>query len=757
MPPYNTSLQHILAELERIDLLVRAQVRRAQQLQGGDEYQGFYISEQELQALLERSTGLPAWATEPGPLALQQIRSAMDQMAADITQRKAESASQGVELRLVELARIFRLTPLDVDSLLICLAPELDLHYERLYAYLQDDVNRKRPSVDLVLNLLCPTFEDKVAARQRFASSAPLLNHHLLHLFDEPGQQQMPLLRKCLKLDERVVNYLLDDGKALDTMEPRLLPYVQQVAPKVRMEDLRLPLEMKRRLALLVRTGATENRPLILYFQGAYGLGRRTVAEALCRELGVNLLVVDGERLLQTEAQAFGQAVNLIMREARLQKTAIYWTGYDALLGDERRSWCHTLLRTLEDREGVTFLAGNVTWEPVETLRQVPFVRIEFPKPSYEERIALWKGSLNDRIQPGIEIDPVPLAVRFRFSGGQIQDAVVTARNLARWRDPENGQVTMDELYAACRLQSNRSLEALAQKITPHYTWDDIVLPPDRLAQLREVCNYVKYRAVVYDGWGFDHKLALGKGLNVLFAGPSGTGKTMAAEIIAAELRLDLYKIDLSTVVSKYIGETEKNLADIFKEAETSNAILFFDEADALFGKRSEVKDAHDRYANLEISYLLQRMEEYEGVVILATNLRKNMDDAFVRRMHFSVEFPFPGERYRRRIWAQIWPDATPCSPDLDLDFLARHLEISGGNIRNVALAAAFLAAGDGQIVEMPHIIHAAKREYQKMGKVVAANEFGEYAGPHSTADSSAGRNTDNDNRMEERPPLVAY
>ena len=202
--------------------------------------------------------------------------------------------------------------------------------------------------------------------------------------------------------------------------------------------------------------------------------------------------------------------------------------------------------------------------------------------------------------------------------------------------------MTAADLQAACRLQSNRKLAELARKITPHYTWGDIVLPADRLQQLREICNQVKYRARVYDEWGFDRKLSLGKGLNVLFAGPSGTGKTMAAEIMAGELGLDLYKIDLSTVVSKYIGETEKNLARIFDEAETRNAILFFDEADALFGKRSEVHDSHDRYANIEISYLLQRMEEYDGVAILATNLHKNMDEAFVRRMHFTVEFPFP-------------------------------------------------------------------------------------------------------------------
>jgi SpoVK/Ycf46/Vps4 family AAA+-type ATPase len=235
----------------------------------------------------------------------------------------------------------------------------------------------------------------------------------------------------------------------------------------------------------------------------------------------------------------------------------------------------------------------------------------------------------------------------------------------------------------------------------------------------------VKYRERVYGEWGFDQKLSLGKGLSVLFSGPSGTGKTMAAEIIAGALGLELYKIDLSTVVSKYIGETEKNLSRIFVEAETSNAILFFDEADALFGKRSEVKDSHDRYANIEIGYLLQRMEEYEGVVILATNFRKNMDEAFVRRLQFTVEFPFPNEYDRRKIWEGIWPEDTPRDPALDLDFMARRFEITGGNIRNIALAAAFLAADDGNVVTMNHLLHGTKREFQKMGKVVAENEFG--------------------------------
>jgi SpoVK/Ycf46/Vps4 family AAA+-type ATPase len=242
------------------------------------------------------------------------------------------------------------------------------------------------------------------------------------------------------------------------------------------------------------------------------------------------------------------------------------------------------------------------------------------------------------------------------------------------------------------------------------------------------MCNYVKYQQIVYHDWGFEAKISLGKGLNILFSGVSGTGKTMAAEIIANELDLELYKIDLSCVVSKYIGETEKNLSAIFKEAESANAILFFDEADALFGKRSEVKDAHDRYANIEINYLLQKMEEHEGIVIMASNFPKNIDEAFTRRMHFSLEFPFPNEEDRLNIWEKIFPGQTPKSRDIDYKFLAKCFKISGGNIKNIALNAAFLAADNSGKVHMKNVIYAVKREYQKMGKLYSVKDFGKYA-----------------------------
>jgi SpoVK/Ycf46/Vps4 family AAA+-type ATPase len=702
----NSFLAELIPALQRLDRLIERAVSAAQVAYGpeapADPYRGLRIGLEEVQRLLARQPGMSVlWSEQPGA-------------------EEPSPAQAGEGGRLARLQQAFDLSPFAVDVLLVALAPDLDLRYERLYAYLQDDVTKKRPSIDLALNLLCPHFGSKLAARQCFMPDAPLFKDQLVHMFDDPLHHWPPLLGKYLKVDEQVVNYLLGS----DALDARLLPYAQQMRPQARLEDLLLPVEVKRRLALLIQGQGIHNKGLVFYFQGPYGVGKQTTAEAMCCELGMKLISIDGEHLLNAEETAFETALRLAAREASLCDAALYWAGFDALLADDKGTRRRMLLQVLENWRGVAFLAGNIAWEPADALHDSAFVRIEFPRPIYAERLQLWTAALGGGTPPEGDVDLPALANRFRFSGGQIRDAATTARNLARWRDPEHGRLDMADLCAACRLQSNQKLATLARKITPLHTWDDIVLPRDRRQQLREICNYVKYRALVYDDWGFDRRLSLGKGLNILFTGPSGTGKTMAAEIMAGELGLDLYKIDLATVVSKYIGETEKNLARIFAEAETSNAILFFDEADALFGKRSEVRDSHDRYANIEIGYLLQRMEEYEGVVILATNLRKNMDDAFVRRMHFSVEFPFPSEQDRRHIWERVWPEDTPRSRDLDLNFMAHRFEMAGGNIRNIALAAAFLAAAEGGAITMAHLTHATKREYQKMGKVVTEGEF---------------------------------
>jgi SpoVK/Ycf46/Vps4 family AAA+-type ATPase len=729
MDAYATSLQHILAELARLDLLLRVQVWRVRHRPSGDQdgLRAFYIPEAEVDAILDESVGTPAWATVPlPPEMLEAVQARLDEITADVAQSTAESLRQGVYLRLVTLTHLFDLTAFDRDVILVCLASEIDRRYERLYGYLHDDVTRHQPTVGLILDLLCPDLETKLAARSRFTAGSPLLRQRLLRLGEEATQLSSSPLGRTVQLEPRVAQYLLDS----DDVDDRLQQYVRVVIPEARLDDLFFPDAFLARLTRLADHVRTAGDDLVLFWQGPGGVGKKTAAAACCRELEAPLLVLDGERLAATNLEQFTTLAQMIDREARLQGAVLYWEDFDALLGEEKKTHLASVLPILEAHPGPTFLAGNTVWEPVDALRGVRFVRLEFPRPGYEQRVLLWTAALGDDAGDTVTVDAgsdlAGLANTFRLTGGQIRDAAATACNLARARDPAAPRVTQDDLRTACRLHSNRTLATLAQQVTPRYGWDDIVLPPGPMELLRGIHDRVRYRALVYEQWGFERKLALGKGLNVLFAGPPGTGKTMAADVLAGALGLDLYKIDLSGVVSKYIGETEKNLARIFAEAATSNAILFFDEADALFGKRTAVRDAHDRYANIEISYLLQKMDEYEGVVILATNLRKNMDDAFVRRMHVAVEFPVPDAADRLRIWEQIWPAELPRDPVLDLAFLADRFEVAGGSIRNIALAGGFLAAADGGVVTMAHLLRATQREYQKMGKVLTSTEFGE-------------------------------
>jgi len=687
----------LLRALGWLDGLLGSAVAAMQAAHGpehaADPYRGLYVSHPQAGALAAREPGAPpVFAAGLPP--------------------EAPGADGGS--RLAMLRARAGLTELDAGILLVALAPELDLKYERVFAYLQDDVTRRRPTVDLALGLLAPAWEDRLRARARLAPSAPLLRQRLLRLTEDPGHRDPTLLSRYLKPEDRVVDFLLGS----DEPDPRLGPYARAVEPRARLDGLLLPDALRERLRALARGGADA----VFYLQGPYGVGKRSVAEAVCAEAGRGLVTVDAARMAGLDAAEFDELAGVAAREALLRGAALCWDGFDALLADDRRARREAALRGAREG-GLVFLTGEEGWDPADDLAGVPFYRVALPRPEHADRVKLWAAQLNgDGAAPGVDV--AELANRFRFSGGQIRDAAAGARSLARLRDPERGRLSMGDLFAACRTQSSPRLSSLARKITPRYGWDDIVLPPDRREQLREIANSMKFRSRVLGEWGFGRKLAMGKGLNVLFSGPPGTGKTMAAEVVAGELGLDLFRIDLSGVVSKYIGETEKNLSRIFAEAETSSAILFFDEADALFGRRSEVRDSHDRYANLEVSYLLQRMEEYEGVVVLATNFRKNMDDAFVRRMHFTVDFPFPSERERLRIWEAVWPDELPRDPGIALEAVARRLEMAGGNIRNVALAAAFLAADDGGVVTAEHLVRAARREYQKMGKVVSDAEL---------------------------------
>ncbi len=710
---YADSTQHLLAELDRLDVLLGRQVARDRRShrEPADELSVLYVTDAEVDALL---AGTPddTSPVEGDPDAEAEL----DRLSAEIAERVALSVRDGVGLRLVALAGLFDLQPVDIDIAVMCLAAEMDRRYERLYGYLHDDLTQRLPTVGLALDILCSDPATRAVARTRFAPSAPLVRHRLITLTEESATPTHSLLGNSVRLDPRVAGFLLEDDEPAD----ELRPYARLVAPAGTLDDLHFPEEFG---ASLARLSEHADARLVVYCQGSYGVGRQSAAAACARRWNTPLLVVSADLLAERPMEEFTALVALVDREARLQGAITYWENADAVLGEQARPRLSSLLSTLAAQPAPAFLAGDTAWEPSDPPPGMTFVRLEFPAPGHAERLRLWESALDG--PDGAMLDLAAVSGKFRLSGGQIRDAAATARNLAHARAPDAPRMTQDDLYAACRLQSNRKLAELAQRITPHYTWDDIVLPADRMEQLREIADQVRYRALVYESWGFERKLANGRGMAALFAGPSGTGKTMAADVLAHELGLDLYRIDLSTVVSKYIGETEKNLSRIFAEAATSNAVLFFDEADAMFGKRSQVRDAHDKYANLETSYLLQRMEQHEGVVVLATNLRKNLDDAFIRRLHVTIDFPVPGVEERRRIWEQVWPKEAPLDAGLDLDLLARQVDLPGGNIRNIALAGAFLAAADGGVVTMGHLLRATRREYQKMGKILSTGEFG--------------------------------
>ena len=729
--PGPSSLADLFAALRRLDHLIRRGLVAAEDAYGAesltDRFRGLHIGPEEIERLLAREPGAPA------------LRIDAAGTAEDLGPDEFERTPQ-----LAWLAAAYDLSQFDLDVLLIALAPELDLRYERLYAYLQDDVTRRRPSVDLALNLLCPSAEIKIERRARFAAESPLLQRGIIHLLPDQNQMRPPLLAHYLKVDEQIVRWLLEEW----SLDERLISFSEFIKPDVSLIDLSVDDELRRTLGSLIGRAMTDWRPITLYFQGPLGAGQRHIAEALAHELGLPLLAADLARATSSMQTDFEERLRLLFREARLQNAILFLNGVDALRGVEREHHFQSLLESLAETSVITILNGRQPWVSFghdTSSRPLGVVTVRIPFPDFEQRRSHWRSSLD---AAGIQLSDDELDAlsnRFRLTPDQIAEAVATARNRADWTDAsilpdppltessdaDDERAKVDwfaELLASARRQSSHDLSSLAWKIEPHYAWSDIVLPDDAVTQLQEICSRVANQHEVLGKWGFGDKLAHGKCVSALFAGPPGTGKTMAAEVIAKELGLDLYKIDLSGVVSKYIGETEKNLDRIFTTAENANAILFFDEADALFGKRSEVHNSLDRYANIETSYLLQKMEQYEGIAILATNMRQCMDEAFTRRLQFIVEFPFPDEAQRRLIWQVLFPAEAPREEGVDFEFLAKQFRLSGGNIKNIVLGAAFLAASNGGRIGMEQLIKAARREHQKMGRVLNANDLGKYS-----------------------------
>ncbi|MEU5426002.1 ATP-binding protein [Streptomyces olivoreticuli] len=672
----DASLRHLLDRAVIVEERVRRAVatRQTTDPDPDDAFRGLYLSDEAVRRLLEHGRTIAA----PSPSEAAMLA-------------EAEERATG-PVRLRTLAGEFGLTDLDVEVLLIALVPDLDDRFESFYGYLHDDVTRRRPSIGLALGL-CGRSAADAGARARLSPLSPLRAGGLLLAEDA----ERPFLARSLRVPDRVTAHLLGD----DTPDPRI---ADLLAPWHDIAGVGDPAPLARALDGGVHLAYLREE------QG--GAGTSLAASALTRA-GRGVLRVDLERLAGDPQPA--EAVRVLAREARLTGAGLVCGPVDALVRDRPE-----VIRLLADTPLPVALVGRVPWDAMWSER--PPLLLHAPRVEPAGRAELWATA-----------SPVPAEVNlgrllspFLLTPDQIARA---ARGSAQAALLDGGPVRPDHVRAGARAQNAAGLDRLARRIEPTVSWPDLVLPADSLAQLRELTARARHRDRVLGEWGMRPGGGRGRGVSALFAGDSGTGKTMSAEVIAADLGLDLYTVDLATVIDKYVGETEKNLERIFSEAAGINGVLLFDEADAIFGKRSEVKDAHDRYANVESAYLLQRMESFDGLAILATNLRANLDDAFTRRLDLVIDFPVPDADQRLLLWERCLGPVLPRSPGLDLEFCAESFELAGGNIRSVAVTAAYLAAESGAAVTMPDLIHAVQREYQKLGRLTLASEFGPYVG----------------------------
>jgi hypothetical protein len=604
-----------------------------------------------------------------------------DEVALRLTQ--GDSGSDADE-RLQGVVAALRLDLLEAAVLAVCAATELNPRYGRLYAYLQDDVTRKLPSPRLVGQLLEGEGLSPADVMGAFDADGKLRHLGALRLL---GDAQTPLAERPVKVADRLAAVLLG-GRMDESPQPTRLRMIERPVHDPGRTDA-----VETLAALLARPS---HLPVVLAGPDADSL----LATALQRPL----VAVHVRDLDQRDVMAEAALI------AALEDRPVIFEGLEDIEPADRAR----LLRAIETRPERTILAAP-TRTAALALGERTVLLVEAPSPSFAERRQAW-ADLTGTPETG------DVAAKFRLSMTQIVEAAEVSRLSAAARGAQTPEPS--DLDLGARQASSSRLGELAARLPPGFRWEDLVVPERQRELLQSISAYLRHRDRVLSDWGYEKTVARSQGLKVLFAGESGTGKTMAAQVLAAELGLEIFRVDLATTVSKYIGETEKNLDRIFGAAEGSNAILFFDEADALFGKRSEVGDSHDRYANIEVAYLLQKMEGYPGAVILATNFRRNIDDAFVRRLDFVIDFPFPEPEDRRRIWERVLPDEAPRADDVDLDFLSEKFKLSGGAIRNCSLAAAFQAADDDGPISMRHLVRAVAQEYGKQGRLTLEADF---------------------------------
>jgi hypothetical protein len=604
--------------------------------------------------------------------------------------RAEVAATTEQRFALDAICTMFGLSPFARDVLLLCAGIELDSRFGTLCAALHGDPTRMWPTFSLALATL------PGAHWSALTPAAPLRRWRLVEL-GSGGLTTAPL-----RIDERVLHYLC----GINELDARLDGAVERVTADDSAGASPSIAAMTERVVRAWTARGETPPPIQLTSRAAES--RRAAAIESCARLGFGLLALNAASLPAAPAEA-DTFIRLLEREAWLSGSAVL-LDCEGIENHDAARW--NSIRQVTDGLAAPLFVGTVERRTIST-RVTLFVDKRMDTGPEQRRV--WSEILGDAAT-ALDGELDALAAHFALSPRLIRAAVADAKATP------NAELA-DALWVAAREQSRPAMSELAQRIEARSGWPELVIAETQARTLREIAVHVRHRATVYERWGFGEKQWTGLGVTALFAGPSGTGKTLAAEVLANDLKIDLYRIDLSQVVSKYIGETEKNLRRLFDAAEDGGAILLFDEADALFGKRSEVKDSHDRYANIEVSYLLQRMEAYRGLAILTTNHREALDPAFLRRIRFIVQFPFPGPEERAEIWRRVFPPALPAE-GIDVEQLAR-LSVTGGNIRNIALGAAFRAAAEKSSLRMSHLLEAARRECAKLDRAPTDAEVG--------------------------------
>lgn len=624
-----------------------------------------------------------------------------------------------------------RLSLNEFEQYLACLAiaPELNREFERMYAYLQDDLVWRYPSLDLGVKMYAMDEEVQNALIHRIFTRREILHC----VFGRRAATKESELSWQLKLREDLIEYVFFYEADL---LGRKAGYHVIVPGKPGIEEYNINREVSERIVRRLQPSAAAEESgqemRLFLLRGAYGTGKKKQIITAAAACGFAVLFVDMRTLVCQKEDKMQEMVCDAVVRAVLDRAFLVLGHWEAIWTEQpkdrqqaleilRRAslFFHQVFLTVEEEQGEDIFGG----EYPDGYKMEEFA-LRFP--SIQERSMLWKSFLaagGGKCSEETVFDR--LAAQFDFSPGVIKEAAESACLEAQVQG--EAEIPASCLYRACQQKISHRLGERASRVNAAYTWDDLVLEEGAKELLRQACGQVTCRGMVYEEWGFEQKVAYGRGVSLLFAGPPGTGKTMAAQVLAKELNLELYKVDLSGVLSKYIGETQKNLREIFDEVKKSRSILFFDEADVLFGKRVDVTDARDISANAQTAYLLQKMEEYDGITILATNLMQNFDDAYKRRMKFIIRFTFPQREQRVQLWEKVFPGQMPLAGDIDIDYLADNFELSGASIKNIALNAAFIAASRQEITGMEHIMEALQQEYEKSGKILGKAELKEY------------------------------